>query len=235
MLNIAIVDDDELFANQISDFIQKIHGDDKEYKITYHNRPLDFIENYKPNYQIVFLDVEMPLMDGFSVARRIRGVDNSTIVIFVTKLAQYAIKGYEVNALDYIVKPFSFYDFALKYERAVSIVKAKENEGFCIHQNDGFVKVNVNDITYVEVSGHHCRFHTKDNVYEAYMTLSSVKERLSKYHFLQCNGYCIVNPRSITSMDANNIYINKECIPISRPRKREFKKELTEWLGEYSA
>ena len=71
-------------------------------------------EHYEPGYDIIFMDVEMPGLDGFGAAEKIRAVDADAVLVFVTNMAQYAIKGYEVDALDYVLKPVNYYQFCTK-------------------------------------------------------------------------------------------------------------------------
>ena len=79
-------------------------------------------EHYEPGYDIIFMDVEMPGLDGFGAAEKIRAVDADAVLVFVTNMAQYAIKGYEVDALDYVLKPVNYYQFCTKLSRAVQQV-----------------------------------------------------------------------------------------------------------------
>lgn len=80
---------------------------------------LDFLEGYRPVYDIVLLDIELPYMDGLEVARRLRELDPVVLIVFITNMAQYAIRGYEVDALDYMVKPVTYFEFALKMKKAL--------------------------------------------------------------------------------------------------------------------
>ena len=176
----------------------------------------------------------MPLMDGISVGKKLRETDSETIIIYVTRMAQYAIHGYEVGAMDYILKPVSYFDFAMKYKRALKAVKQKEDQEYVIRMVGGFAKVRVNDIQYVEVSGRICTYHTTEGDYEGYATLKAVREKLESEHFLPCNGYCLVNPKHIRRIDGFDLVIGDDTIPISRPKKKEFMLELNNWIGKYA-
>lgn len=234
-MNIAIVDDEQQQIDRLSGYIKEFHQKaGKEFTLATFRDPLLFIETYKPAYDIIFLDVEMPLMDGISLARKLRQSDDETILIYVTKMAQYAIHGYEVGAMDYILKPVSYFDFAMKYRRAVKAAQQKMDKEFIIRKAGGFIKVNIGDIRYVEVSGRICTYHTTDGDYEGYATLKSVKEKLDDAHFLLCNGYCLVNPRYIKRIDGYVLLIGDDELSISRPKKKEFMQELNDWIGKYS-
>lgn len=109
MLQIAIVEDEADLAQQTKDNVVRYlneHG--LEGNIAVFNDGMDIAENYKPIWDILLLDIEMPLLDGMSAAQKIREQDATVVMIFITRMAKYAIKGYEVDALDFILKPITY-------------------------------------------------------------------------------------------------------------------------------
>ena len=106
MLKIAVVEDQTEVRESLSQFIRQYAG---EQGLLAEVEPFAdgavIAEGYQPGYDIIFLDVEMPRLGGFGAAERIRAVDPDVVLVFVTNMAQYAIKGYEVDALDYVLKP----------------------------------------------------------------------------------------------------------------------------------
>ncbi|MBO4990230.1 MAG: response regulator transcription factor [Clostridia bacterium] len=232
MLEIAILDDEEENLRVLEGYIARYCESEKiEYRVQFYKEALSFVEKYKAIYDIIFMDVEMPLMDGFSAARKIRKIDGETVLIFVTKMAQYAVKGYEVSAMDYVVKPVSYAQFYIKFKRAVASAVAKKSVDYYIKRQNCIVKLNVRDIRYIETSGRVCTFHTVNGDYETYATLYNVKEDLKRYSFLQCNAYTLVNPSYITGAKGLSILMNDTEIAVSRPRKKDFFRELNEWIG----
>ena len=127
MIRIALIEDEseakDLFMTNL-DRYSKEHG--VEFTVAHFCNAMTFLESYKPVYDIVFMDIKMPDMNGLDAAHRLRQLDPSVILIFLTNLSQYAVRGYEVNALDFIVKPISYYVLVLKLERALHRL---ENEG----------------------------------------------------------------------------------------------------------
>ena len=234
-MRVAIVDDTRQEIDKLSGLIASFHRQNgQECAIDTFSDPLLFLDTYKPVYDIIFLDVEMPLMDGITVGKKLREKDGETILIYVTKMAQYAIHGYEVKAMDYILKPVSYYDFALKYQRAVQIAGQKESREYVIRLTGGFVKVKISDIRYVEVSGRTCTYHTAQGDFEGYATLKAVAEKLGEAHFLMCNGYCLVNPQHVRKINGFSLFIGEDELTISRPKKKEFLQELNLWMGMYA-
>ena len=118
MLNIAIVEDEKEMSNCLRDYLIKFFNEENiSIDVSIFDNGNIFLEKYKLNYNLIFLDIKMPSIDGMEVAQKIRKIDKNVMIIFVTSLAQYAIKGYEVNAFDYILKPIDYYNFKLKMSR----------------------------------------------------------------------------------------------------------------------
>ena len=119
MLKIAVVEDQTEVRESLCQFIRQYAG---EQGLLAEVEPFAdgavIAEGYQPGYDIIFLDVEMPRLGGFGAAERIRAVDPDVVLVFVTNMAQYAIKGYEVDALDYVLKPVSYGAFCTKLSRA---------------------------------------------------------------------------------------------------------------------
>ena len=105
--------------------------------ITSFQNGMDFISDYHPVWDLILLDIEMPLMNGIETARKIRQLDPDVLIIFVTCMAQYAIEGYSVRALDYILKPVHYYSFASKMDQVMEILATRQKKKLIIHaQND---------------------------------------------------------------------------------------------------
>ena len=105
-MKIAIVDDSRKDAERLKGYVEQFCAEQEEpVQIFVYRDGLDFLDEMKKNFDIVFMDVEMPHLDGIKTAKRMRETDESTVLVFITNMAQYAIHGYEVNAIEYMVKP----------------------------------------------------------------------------------------------------------------------------------
>ena len=110
MINIAIIEDNAADANLLRSYIDRYFAEtDKSYKVEVFSDGFNFLSNYSGKCNIAFFDIEMPHIDGMQVARRLRAVDSEVSIIFVTNMAKYAINGYEVSALDFIIKPVEYF------------------------------------------------------------------------------------------------------------------------------
>lgn len=144
-----------------------------------------FLEAYRHNFDIVFFDIEMDGLNGMDAAKELRQLDKSVIIIFVTNLAQMAVKGYEVEALDFIVKPIEKATFLLKMKRVLNRTSSKLEESLNIQEKDGDFKViHTKDIYYVETSGHYVIYHTSDGDVMEYNTLKAVEKKIHQEKIL---------------------------------------------------
>ena len=217
MIRIAIVEDDDLYIEQLQQYLkdyQKECGEDFEVKIY---RDGDGITaDYKAQYDIILMDIQMRFVDGMTAAEEIRRMDAEVIIIFITNMSQYAIRGYEVGALDYILKPVAYFPFTQKLGRAIARLKKKTKRSLVIQIKGGVQRLEVSDIYYVESQAHNLIYHTRDGVFVSSGTMKQAEETLCGMHFSRGNkGYLI----------------NLEHVP-SRPRTNAFMQDLTRYWSE---
>ncbi|MBP5177072.1 MAG: response regulator transcription factor, partial [Clostridia bacterium] len=187
MFKIAIVEDNAVEAAQLKNLINDYSAKTKkQVSLFFYSSGLDFLDNAKQSFDIVFMDIEMPVMDGLETAQHFRNVDQSSCLIFVTRMAQLAIKGYEVNAMDFIVKPVGGVEFGLKLDKAFAYCESQPKEFIVLHGKSGVFIVNIGDILYVEVLEHSVIVHTKDKAYGTKGALKEYESRLVRYGFVRC-------------------------------------------------
>ena len=127
VIQIAVVEDEELYANQLKEFLHQYETEKGiSFEISYFSDGDGIVYNYRSQYDIILMDVQMKFMDGMSAAEEIRKVDSQVIIIFITNMRQYAIRGYAVEALDYVVKPITYFAFSERLGRAIEKVKRRE-------------------------------------------------------------------------------------------------------------
>ena len=235
MWNIAIIDDEKKFSDELKAFITK-YGEQKNesFNVSVYSGAVEFLTFYNGTFDLVFLDIDMPDIDGFSAAKRLRKKDENVPVVFVTHLgARYAVKGYEVDALDYIVKPVSYYDFALKFSRALGKLKKRRDVKVSFRTDDGFKVMYLSQLKYVECVRHSIYYYSTEGNFEGYGTLKKVEEWLPKGDFVRISQSFIVNLRYVSSVSATEVSLSSgESLPLSRTAKTTFMQALNAYLAE---
>lgn len=193
---------------------------------------VDFLTDYTEEYDAVFLDIEMPLMDGMETAERLRKKDENVAIVFVTNMAQYAIKGYRVNALDFLVKPVDAFDITLEMEKIFRISGRRMKESLWISAAGMLRKVVIEEIRYVETINHNVILHLKKETLSYRGTLKELEARLNGRLFVRPDNCYLVNMYYIRCVEGNDVYLTTgEVLHISRPRKKTFLAELNEYIN----
>lgn len=226
-MKIAIIDDDSTMTKQIEDYLQKLQKEvDTIFELEVFHDPVKFLEHNRMDYDLLLLDVEMPQMDGISLAKEIRKHNWKVLIVFITNMAQYAIHGYEVEAIDYVLKPLTFFDFSMKMKKVLRYYQRNREQKIILLSTQGSIPINVSTITYIEVIRHYLYYHTLGGIYEIRGVMRAVEEEMKVYSFAKCSQSFLVNLAHVKSIRGNDVVVNGEELPISRNRKKAFIKRL---------
>ena len=232
MFHIAVVEDEEESRELLRRYLEKYRKEKgTELEMTFFRDGLELTENYRPIYQILLLDIEMPHMDGLTAARFVRQADEEVVIIFITNMARYAIRGYEVQALDFVLKPVSYFAFSMKLEKALAKVASRKQESLMLPTEEGFRRVQTEDITFMEVVSHRLLVHTTTETYSSRETLNRMEELLKNRNFVRCNKGYLVNLRQVSLVKKDSVVVGGQELLISRRRKEEFLKALMDFYG----
>lgn len=233
MIRIAVVDDDEKHIDLINSYLSKFSEEhDKKFKVENFKDGDEITQNYKPVFDIIFLDVQMNFMDGMTTAEYIRQYDENVILIFITNMAQYAIRGYTVNALSYLLKPVPYFAFSQELMRSIERLQSQNKSFMLIKNKEGVVKLDIDRILFIETYQHRLIVHTDEDEYSFIGTMKDVESELSDKHFYRCNNGYLVNLAKVTGVKDNIAFIGDHELQISRPRKKDFLNALTNYVGE---
>ena len=232
MIRIAMVEDEEEYAKTIRRYCSRYSTEKHtDIDLVWHDNPVAFLEGYRGDYDVVFMDVVMPLMDGMTCARGLRERDGNVLLCFITSMAQYAIHGYEVGALDYVVKPIAYEEFALKMDRLGRLLERQGARTFLINSRSAVHRIDLRDLYYVEVYSHSLLFHTAQGDFEAYGKLSALAEDGRFQRFLRVTPSHLVNSAYISAVSEDTLTVHGVEIPISRRRKKECLEKLAMAMG----
>lgn len=182
-------------------------------------------------YDAVFLDIEMPHIDGMELAAEIRKHDSRVVIVFVTNMARYAVNGYRVGAIDYVLKPISEFDFSLTMDRVISSVeRMREEKSYTVKSREGVTTLSASDIRYIESLNHHLVFHTAFGEQEIYGYLKNVENELGNGFFRISSCY-LVNLAYVKTINGCDITVGDDVLKISRVKKRELIERLTDYYG----
>lgn len=234
MFRIAIVEDEDVFIKEIREYFSRFEKESGSsmFHITVYNDGDGLVSSYQGQFDIIFMDIQMKFVDGMSAAEEIRKQDSEVIIIFITSMAQYAVKGYEVDAMDYILKPVTYFTFSQKLRKAMEKIKKRSEIFISIPMKGGMHKMSVADLLYVESQGHMLHYHTQSETVSNRANLSDVEAVLERYHFFRINKGCIVNMKYVDTVLDGNCYVDGAVLPIARNRKKLFMDRLTEYIGE---
>lgn len=230
VINIAIVEDDDREAQKLTDFLTQFALQDHlQFQITRFSDAAMLLDQYKANYDLIFLDIMLPHISGMEAARRLRQVDHSVTIVFVTNMAQYAIEGYSVDAFDYILKPINDHAFELKLKRILSHVGSKLQDRISIRTEGGTISLRLRKICYVEVKGHYLNWHTLDGVYRSLGPLKDIARQLPESYRAISRWY-VVNMQHVHSVIGDDVLIGGEKFRIGRSYKQKFLQAYAEYM-----
>ncbi len=232
MIKIAIVDDEKQERDIMVEYYKRIQQEiAEEVSAICFSSGENLLKDYDYSYDIVCLDIDMDGMDGIRTAKKLREKDMDVIIIFITNMAQMAIRGYEVQALDFIVKPVNYFSFAMKIKNAVNIINNGKNRNIMISTVSGIQKISTNELLFAEVEGHYLYYHTVKGVFRQKSSLSELESKLKGLSFKRCNNCYLVNLKCVDSVSKDDLKIGDICLKISRSKKKEFLQALANYIG----
>lgn len=232
MVWIAIVEDDPAQVKLLREYLDRYAGErGYTFKISCYGDGEGITQNYQGDFDIILMDIDMPFVNGYEAAQMIRGRDPEVVILFITNLTQYAIKGYSVGALDYVLKPVSYFAFSEFMTRALGRIKKKEEAYITIRQGSGVQKLAVSEIYYVESRDHYLFYHTRSGSYRAPGKISEAERQLGEHGFLRCHVGYLINPEYASGFEDDCVHVGEAAIPVSRSRKKAFFQELINFMN----
>jgi DNA-binding LytR/AlgR family response regulator len=224
-----IVDDEPLAIDVLENYLQRFENIETRRC----ENALDAFRYLKEEkFDLIFLDIEMPLLTGLDFLGTLK---DPPPVIITTAYRDYAVEGFEFEALDYLVKPISFPRFVKAFERALKINKSgdnlndnlqEENEYLFLKVDRKFVKILISEILYIESLKDYVRVTTKSSSFISYQSLTSITEKLSSEKFIRIHRSFTISIDKVNSIEGNCIEIDGKLLPISREHRQEVLKKI---------
>lgn len=232
MLKIAFVDNEKDQLNLLKEYCQRFEKEsDCLMKYVFYENAFDLLEAYSGDFDAIFLDIDMPQMDGMTAATHLRKIDEKTILIFITNWTKYALEGYKVDAMDYILKPVSYFNFSLELKKIIS--RRRENEDYLwIRTRSCTKRLPAREIVYISIFNHDVSVRISEEEYTFRGTLKEIETKMNSKLFARCHNCYVVNLAHVTEIrDGFAILDDRFKVEISRSRKKEFLDALTSYIN----
>lgn len=188
----------------------------------------------RPAADLIFMDIGMPGITGMEAAETLRGYDEETPLIFVTTLAQYAVQGYRVDALDFLVKPVEYGDAAARMDRAMRVIHRHEGETLALRASDGTMVVRLADILYIDIVKHDLHYHIAgvEEPVRNRGSITKVESDLADKGFLKTSASCVINMAQVSRIKAQSVVMSDGTeLWFSRSQRKRALEELSRYVG----
>ena len=233
MIKIAVCEDEQADFARLNGILERYEREHPAvFEIVRFADGMDFAETYKPRWDIIFFDIDMPLLDGMSAAKRIRALDHEVPIIFVTNLKQYAIEGYSVSAVSYILKPATYPQVETLLNKLLRRLSQGQADFVCLTTKTESFRFPARSIAYVEVAGNHkLGYHIADGgqVIEVAGSLVKAQDELPKGRFSAVNSGVLVNLDYVRAIKRDTVLVEDREFTLSRTRKKEFLAAFVTW------
>jgi len=230
---IAVVEDSAQDRAVLDSYLEKYQQEKNcHFQITHFSDGDEIALGYKGGYDLILMDIEMTFLDGMSAAEEIRRADPEVLIIFITNSPQYAIKGYAVQALDYILKPLSYYAFCQRMNHVRELLGRRQKHFLTVPCAGGVQKLDVSDIYYVEICDHDLLFHTKQGEVHSTGSMRDVEQKLPPENFFRSSKAYLVNLEHVDGIQDEDAIVNGERVQISRAKRKAFLAALNHYMGK---
>ena len=233
-MKIGICDDDSLFLKLMTKYVKQYEKENcKEFKIIQFINEDRLVEYLKkdPEIDILFLDVLLYQKNGIDIAKEIRKTNHKLRIVFVSACEKFAVKGYDVNAEGYMLKPFNYSEFADKMNGLMTRIDTRSTEVFYDKTDQGKILIDVNDLIYIETCERNTKIHTREDTYISCKKMKEHERLLQTYTFCRCHASYIVNLSYVRSIDGLSLFLKDGTeIPISKSRRGKFMEAFAQYV-----
>ena len=214
MIRIAIVEDEDSYVQVLTGYLKQYETEHSlSFQISVFHDGLDIVSEYKADYDIILLDIQMKHLDGMKTAEKIRELDEDVSFIFITSTIQFAVQGY--------------------LGKAVKKVKQKQQKDYMtIEVEGGQMRLDISQIYYIESQRHNILFHTEKGDFLTAGPMKKVEALLKDKGFSKCHNAYLIHLMHVTGIVQNNVLLSDSTtLPVSRAKKKVFLEALTDYIG----
>jgi DNA-binding LytR/AlgR family response regulator len=227
MINCLVVDDEPIAREGIVEYIKQI---DYLHAVAECKNATEAIGLLQKNrIDLIFTDIQMPKLSGVEF---VKALANPPLIIFTTAYSEYAMEGFELDVVDYLLKPISFARFLKSAEKAQNYLKARNkdisitNDFFFIKCNGKIEKILMADVLYIQAMANYVIIHTLHKKYITYLTFSGIEEQLPDQLFVRIHKSYLVAISSIQTIDGNEVIIGLTKLPMSKSYRNEVMEKI---------
>lgn len=235
MIRVAVVEDEEQYREEFLSYLKRYEKESgQHFRISVFTDGDEITEDYQADYDLILMDIAMQFMDGMTAAEKIRRLDSEAVIIFITSTPQFVMRGYAVDALDYVLKPINYFAFSQRIDRAISRMGKRRRRYISVPVKGGIQKLEVSQLRYVEVQDHDLVYHTARGSVLTRGTLAEAEELLGTEQFFRCSKCYLVNLEYIDGIQNFDILMDNTRIQVSRARKKPLMDALNNYMNEVS-
>jgi len=222
MINCLVVDDEPIAREGMMEYVRQIDYLNPVAQCKSAAEAAGLLQKNK--IDLIFLDIQMPKLTGIEF---IKALAEPPLVIFTTAYSEYALEGFELDVVDYLLKPISFSRFLKSAEKAQSYLKAKNKEVsitddfFFIKCNGKIEKIMMSDVIYIEAMANYVIIYTRQKKYITYLTFSGIEEQLPAHLFVRIHKSYLVAISAIQTIDGNEVITSLMRLPLSKNYRNE--------------
>ncbi len=234
MLHIAICDDEKDFVTYLTDLLNQYAIETGgEIKVSAFYDGMELIESYDTTIDLIFLDIQMKLINGLRTAERIRQIDEKVGIIFLTTLTQCALEGYKYQAANYIIKPIRYVRLKAEMDQWCKRNQKNDSPAIVVVNDSGKYKIFLHTLRYVETFNRNLLLHTDQENIICYKSMKEMEQELVAHGFVRCHTSYIVNLFFVKGVNKLELtLITGEILPISQPKRKQFMEQLAEYWGD---
>lgn len=236
MIEVASIEDDPEEERIIRAHLERYARErNAEINVTWYRLAAAFITAGR-RHDLILMDIDLPGMNGMEAATLLRTYDSETPLVFVTNLSQYAVRGYEVDALDFVVKPVGYHALSLRMDKALRVLSRRQETSVVLETRGAIRVVSSADISHVEVMGHNLIYHVRGasgmELVRVRGTMRGAEEQLQGRQFVRVSNSCLANLAHIRLVQGDSLRMaSGDVLRISRSRKGDAMETIAAYLG----